>query len=171
MKKFIIIDGNALLHRAWHAIPPLTTKKGVVVNAVFGFTSIFLNILKEYQPEYICASFDLKGPTFRHQKFKEYKAQRKKQPDELYQQIPMIKEILNAFNIPIYEKENYEADDVIGSIVNFLRNKKDIEKIIFTGDLDALQLVDETIKVLTFKKGIRETKVYDFQAVEDRYGF
>lgn len=171
MEKFIIIDGNALLHRAWHAIPPLTTKKGVVVNAVFGFTSILLNIINELQPDYLCASFDLRAPTFRHDKFKEYKAKRINQPDELYAQIPIIKEILKVFNIPVYEKEAFEADDVIGTIVKSLRGRKDIEKLILTGDLDALQLVEDTIKVLTFKKGIRETKVYDIKAVKERYGF
>jgi DNA polymerase I len=171
MEKFIIIDGNALLHRAWHAIPPLKTKKGVVVNAVFGFTSILLNIINELKPDYLCASFDLRAPTFRHDKFKEYKAKRIKQPDELYAQIPIIKEILKVFNIPVYEKEGFEADDVIGSIVKSLKDRKDIEKLILTGDLDALQLVEDTIKVLTFKKGIRETKVYDIQAVQERYGF
>jgi DNA polymerase I len=171
MEKFIIIDGNALLHRAWHAIPPLTTKKGVVVNAAFGFTSILLNVIKEFKPDYLCASFDLRKPTFRHQKFKEYKAKRVKQPDELYAQIPIIKEVLKAFDIPVYEKEGFEADDVIGTIVKSLRDEKDIDKFILTGDLDALQLVEETIKVLTFKKGIRETKVYDIQAVNERYTF
>ena len=171
MKKFIIIDGNALLHRAWHAIPPLITKKGVVVNAAFGFTSILLNVIKEYQPDYLCTSFDLRGPTFRHQKFTDYKAKRVKQPDELYAQIPIIKEVLKAFSIPVYEKEGFEADDVIGTIVKSLKGRKDIEKLILTGDLDALQLVENTIKVLTFKKGIRETKVYDIKAVQERYTF
>jgi len=171
MEKFIIIDGNALLHRAWHAIPPLTTKKGVVVNAAFGFISILLNIINELKPDYLCASFDLRAPTFRHKKFTEYKAKRKKQPDELYAQIPIIKEILKTFNIPVYEKKGFEADDVIGTIVKSLKDKKDIEKLILTGDLDALQLVENTIKVLTFKKGIRETKVYDIKAVKERYGF
>jgi len=171
MKKFIIIDGNALLHRAWHAIPPLTTKKGVVVNAAFGFTSILLNVIKEFKPDYLCASFDLRKPTFRHKKFKKYKAKRIEQPDELYAQIPIIKEILKAFSIPVYEKEGFEADDVIGTIVKSLKDEKDIEKLILTGDLDALQLVEDNIKVLTFKKGIRETKVYDIRAVQERYGF
>ena len=169
MEKFIIIDGNALLHRAWHAIPPLTTKKGVLVNAVYGFTSIFLNVIKEYKPNYLCATFDLKAPTFRHKKFADYKAKRVKQPNELYQQIFAIKEVLNAFNIPIYEKKGYEADDVIGTIVKSLKNEKNIEKLILTGDLDALQLVDKTIKVLTFKKGIKDVKVYDSKAVKERY--
>ena len=171
MEKFIIIDGNALLHRAWHAIPPLTTKKGVVVNAAFGFTSILLNVINELKPDYLCASFDLRAPTFRHDKFKEYKAKRIKQPDELYAQIPIIKEILKAFDIPVYEKKGFEADDVIGTIVKSLKNRKDIEKFILTGDLDALQLVEKTIKVLTFKKGIRETKIYDIKAVQERYSF
>ena len=169
MKRFIIIDGNALLHRAWHALPPLTTKKGVLVNAAYGFTSILLNIIKEYKPNYLCAAFDLKAPTFRHKMFADYKAKRIKQPDELYNQIPIIKEILESFNIPIYEKKGYEADDVIGTIVKSLKNKKDIEKLILTGDLDTLQLIDKTIKVLTFKQGIKDMRIYDNKAVKERY--
>ena len=95
MKKFIIIDGNAMLHRAWHAIPQLNTKDGVMVNAAFGFTSMFLKIISELKPDYICSTFDMRAKTFRHEKFENYKAKRIKQPDELYNQIPIIKEILN----------------------------------------------------------------------------
>lgn len=169
MKKFIIIDGNALLHRAWHALPPLTTKSGILINAAYGFTSILLKIISEHKPDYICSTFDLKAPTFRHQKYKEYKAQRIKQADELYEQIPIIKEVLSAFTIPVYEKNGFEADDIIGTIANKLRSEKDIETYILTGDLDTLQLVDETTKILTFRKGINDVVIYDIDAVKERY--
>src|SRR3989344_3429241 len=110
-EKFIIIDGNALLHRAWHALPPtLTTRSGQIVNAVYGFTTILLKVLKDLQPDYLAVTFDLAAPTFRHQQYQAYKAQRVKQPDELYAQIPLIKEVVQAFAIPVYEKSGYEAD-------------------------------------------------------------
>lgn len=170
MKKFIIIDGNALLHRAWHAIPPLTTKSGILINAAYGFTSIFLKIINEQKPDYICATFDMKAPTFRHEKYEEYKAHRVKQPDELYSQIPIIKEMLTAFDVPIFEKSGFEADDVIGTISDSLKNRKDLEIFILTGDLDTLQLVNKNTKILTFRKGINDIVIYDIDAVKERYG-
>ena len=101
--KFVIFDGNALLHRAYHALPPLTTSKGVLINAAYGFTTIFLRVLKELKPAYVAVTFDRKEPTFRHEVFKEYKAQREKKPQELYDQIAIIKEIVTAFGVPIFE--------------------------------------------------------------------
>jgi len=112
-KKLILIDSNALIHRAYHALPPLTTKTGEIVNAVYGYTSVLLNVLNKFKPEYIVAAFDLKEPTFRHKEFKDYKATRVKAPDDLYEQIPRVKELVRAFNIPIVEKSGYEADDLI----------------------------------------------------------
>jgi len=112
-KKLILIDSNALIHRAYHALPPLTTKKGELVNAAYGFTSVLLNVLNRFKPDYIAAAFDLKEPTFRHKEFKDYKATRVKAPDELYEQIPLVKKIVEAFNIPVVEKEGYEADDLL----------------------------------------------------------
>src|SRR3989338_9908200 len=115
--KFIVIDGNALLHRAWHALPPtMQTKTGEVVNAVYGFTMILLKVLKDLKPEYLAVTFDLKGPTFRHEQYKEYKATRMKAPDELYEQIPRIKELVQAFKIPIFELQGFEADDLLGTL-------------------------------------------------------
>lgn len=169
MKKFIIIDGNAILHRAWHAIPQLNTKDGIMINAAFGFTSMFLKIISELRPDYICSTFDMRAKTFRHEKYEDYKAGRVKQPDELYNQIPIIKEILGSFDVPIFEKSGYEADDLIGTIAEKLRGKKDIEVYIVTGDMDCLQLVGENIKVYTFKKGITEAFVYNDAAVYERY--
>ena len=114
-KKLILIDSNAIIHRAYHALPPLTTKKGELVNAVYGFTSVLLNVLNRFKPDYIAATFDLKEPTFRHKEFKDYKATRVKAPDDLYEQIPQVKKMVSAFNIPIVEKEGYEADDLIAT--------------------------------------------------------
>ncbi|MBI4653223.1 DNA polymerase I [Candidatus Kuenenbacteria bacterium] len=171
--KFIIIDGNALLHRAWHALPPLYTKKGELVNVVYGFAMIFLKVLKELKPTHFVVTFDKKALTFRHKIFEKYKAQRAKQPDEFYNQIPQVKELLEAFNIPSCEKDGYEADDLIGTISHQLTIANltiGIETIIVTGDLDTLQLVNENTKVYTLKKGITETIIYDAKAVQERYG-
>src|SRR4030066_584568 len=107
MSKIVLIDGNALVHRAFHALPKLTTKKGELVNAVYGFISVLLKVLKELKPDYVAATFDLAAPTFRHKEFKAYKATRVKAPQELYDQIPKVKEVVKAFNIPIYEKEGF----------------------------------------------------------------
>src|SRR3989304_7328526 len=102
-KKLLIVDGNAILDRGWHALPPLTTKQGLLVNAVYGFTAILMKALKDIKPDYVAMTFDKKGPTLRHRIYAEYKAHRPKQPDELYNQLPLIKEVVRAFNIPIYE--------------------------------------------------------------------
>lgn len=170
-KKLVIIDSNALLHRAWHAIPPLSTKDGVLVNAVYGFTTLLLKIIKDLEPDYLLAAFDLAGKTFRHEEYKEYKAQRVKQADEFYQQIPLAKEILSAFNIPVITKEGFEADDVIGTIAdNTYKKYKNLKTIIITGDLDALQLVNNRTEVLTLRHGFNDTIVYDLNAVKERYG-
>ena len=171
MKKLILIDGNALVHRAFHALPPLTSPNGIVTNAVFGFSSILIKTIKELKPDYIAAAFDLKGPTFRHEKFAEYKIHRGKAPQELYTQIPLVKEVLTAFGVPIYEKEGYEADDLIGTLATKAKSQKNLKIIIATGDLDALQLVDgKRVAVFTLRKGVSDTVVYDQDAVFARYG-
>jgi len=168
MKKFIIIDGNALVHRAFHAIPPMTNKEGKMLNAVYGFTSILLRIFKELEPTYLAVTFDLAAQTFRHKEYKEYKAQRAKQPEELYAQMTEIKELLRAMQISIYEKEGYEADDLIATLATKVDGT--VEKIIATGDMDTLQLVNEHTKIYTLKKGVADIAIYDIKAVIDRYG-
>lgn len=168
-EKFVIIDGNALIHRAFHALPPLTTTSGEVVNAVYGFTSILLKVLKEIKPDYIAATFDLAAPTFRHEEYEEYKATRVKAAQELYDQIPRVKDVVRAFNIPIFEQEGFEADDLIGTVAQKLKNR-DIETIIVTGDMDTLQLVDDHTSVYTLKKGLGETTTFGPKEVEERYG-
>jgi DNA polymerase I len=174
-KRLILIDGNAIMHRAYHALPPLNTKKGELVNAVYGFTSTILSVIEKFKPDYIAASFDLAGPTFRHVEYKEYKATRAKAPDEFYAQIPRVKEVVEALNIPIYEKQGYEADDVIGTLAKQSENLENppaggIENIIVTGDLDTLQLVSNKTKVYTMRRGLSDSVIYDLEKVKERYG-
>lgn len=170
-KKLILIDGHALVHRAFHALPPLTSPKGVVTNAVYGFGAVLLKILKDFRPEYVAATFDLAAPTFRHEEFADYKAHREKAPDELHAQVPLVKIMLQGFGIPIYEKEGFEADDMIGSLAVTASKEKNLQVIIVTGDLDTLQLVSgDDIVVCTLKKGVSDTVVYDEKEVHKRYG-
>ncbi|KKP67007.1 MAG: polymerase protein [Candidatus Moranbacteria bacterium GW2011_GWE1_35_17] len=174
-KRIVLLDGNAIIHRSFHALPPFTTKKGELVNAVYGFASTLLAVIDKFKPEYIVATFDLKGPTFRHDQFEDYKATRAKAPDELYSQIERVKEVVKTFNIPIYEKEGFEADDMIGTIakkfsVSGSQFTDDIEVVIVTGDMDTLQLVDDKIKVYTMSRGLSKAVLYDREAVTTRYG-
>ena len=174
MKKLILIDANALVHRAFHALPPLTSPQGVIVNAVYGFTSVLLKTIKDMQPDYMAAAFDLAGPTFRHEEFEEYKAHRQKAPDELYAQIPLIQEVLKAFGIEIFTKEGYEADDLIGSLAEKAKKNQQnvgLQTVILTGDLDTLQLVeDDKVVVFTLRKGVSDTVTYNEKSVLERYG-
>lgn len=169
-KILVLLDGNALIHRAYHALPPLTTKNGETVQAVYGFAMTLLSVLEKFHPEYIAATFDLEGKTFRDDMYAEYKATRTAAPDDLYAQIPRVKELVRAFNIPIYEKEGYEADDVIGTLAK-QSEAEDIEVIIVTGDSDELQLVTPQVKVFMLRKGIKDIALYDEAAVVAKYGF
>lgn len=173
MKSFkqtiLLLDGNALLHRAWHAIPPLTTKDGLVVNAAYGFAMIVEKMLNVHSPEYMAVAWDVDGGTFRDEIFADYKAQREKKERELYDQIPIIQKILKAFGIPSIEAPGFEADDILGTLSK-KASDAGMRALIVTGDLDSLQLVDENVEVLFFQKGISETKLYDLAAVKERYG-
>lgn len=171
MKRLIIIDGNAIIHRAYHALPPMTTKSGKMVNAVYGFTSMLLKAWRDLKPEYIAVTFDMSGPTFRHEKYDKYKATRVKADQELYDQIPMVHDLVRAFNIPIYEKSGYEADDVIGTVVKKNKKNPDLEILIVTGDKDTLQLIDKNVKVFTLRKGMSDTVIYDAEEVKKTFGF
>lgn len=171
-KRFVIIDGNAVVHRAFHALPPLRTKKGELVNAVYGFLVVFLKAVKEFQPDFVAAAFDVKGPTFRHKKYGAYKAKRPKAPDELYEQIPKVKRVLEGFGVKIFEKEGYEADDIIGTMARTAPRKQivpPLETIIVSGDLDALQLINQNTKVYVLRKGVKDTVVYDEEKVREKY--
>lgn len=169
-KKLMIVDGNALIHRAFHALPPLKNQAGELVNAVYGFTTILFRALKDLRPSHAVITFDVAGGTFRNKQYAEYKAHRKTQPDELYAQIPMVKDLVHAMGIPTVELKGFEADDVIGTISKQLDKKSDILSIIVTGDMDTLQLVDDNTKVYTMRKGIADTIMYDAKAVMERYG-
>jgi len=170
-KIFIILDANSIMHRSYHALPPLTTKDGELVNAVFGFSSILMTILLQEEPAYIAAAFDTKAPTFRHKAYKEYKAGRVKAPDEFYNQIPRIMEIVETLNIPIFKMDGFEADDIIGTIVT--RNEKEHPELhnkIVTSDMDAMQLVTEKTCVGNLHKGYRESSCFYPEDVMEKYG-
>lgn len=168
-EKLILIDSHALIHRAFHALPPFRTKKGELVNAVYGYATTLIKVLTQFKPDYVVACFDFPSATFRHEKFAEYKATRKKAPDELYSQIPIVKDLVRAFNIPLLEKEGYEADDIIATVAK-MASKENIQTIIVTGDLDTLQLVDKNTKVFTLRRGIQDTVLYDESEVYKKLG-
>lgn len=172
-KRLLIIDANSLIHRAFHALPPFRTRKGEMTNAVYGFLLVLFKAIKEFHPDYIAAAFDVPGPTKRHKKFKEYKAKREKAADELYEQIPMVKEMLAALNIATYEKEGFEADDILGTLAKKVPKKQvkpPLETIIVSGDLDMLQLVNKNTKVYTQRKGLQDSVLYNEKAVKERFG-
>jgi len=172
-KKLIIIDSNSLIHRAFHALPPLTNKKGELINAVYGFCLVFLKILRELQPDHIAATFDFPGPTIRHKEFKEYKAKRPKAPAELYSQIPKVKEILKAFNVNFLEKQGFEADDLIATICQKTQKQQifpEIQIYILTGDSDACQLINKNVKIYTLGRRIKEEIIYDENKIKEKFG-
>lgn len=164
MGKKFILDANSLIHRVYHALPYLQSPQGIPTNAIYGMANIVLRIIDEH-PDYLIACFDSPAPTFRHLKFKEYKATRPKIADDLKTQIPLIKKLFNLLNIPVVEKLNYEADDLIGSLLD----EKDLN-IIISGDLDTLQLVNQNTVVYFLKKGFKEIEIYDEKKVEEKYG-
>lgn len=167
--KLVLIDGHAMLYRAFYAFPPtLTTRSGTLVNAVYGFTRILLNLIGELSPKYLAASFDI-GKTFRHQQYPEYKAHREKMPDELKAQEKIVYRVVSTLNIPVHTKDGFEADDVIGTLATRASQNK-VESIIVTGDMDALQLVNQdTIKVYVPGRGQKPTQIFDSQAVRQKY--
>jgi len=167
--KFFLLDANALLHRAWHALPPLTNPQGKVVNAVYGMMMVVLKLLQEKKPDAFIAAWDTEAPTFRHEAYKEYKAHREEQPDELYDQVPFVKEGLTHLGIDSVELDGYEADDIIGTLA-YRAKKEGYDVTIITGDRDALQLVQSGISVLAFKKGVTDTVTFDEAEVKKQYG-
>ncbi|SCG83779.1 DNA polymerase I [Proteiniborus sp. DW1] len=165
---FMIIDGNSLLHRAFHALPLLMNKDGVYTNGVYGFLTMFYKVTEEYKPDYISVVFDKKSPTFRHIEFEEYKAGRAKTPSELGMQFPILKEIIDYLNVHRIEVDGYEADDLAGTLSR-IGEENGLQVIIVTGDKDYLQLASENTKVLLTRKGISNIEVFDKQAVIERY--
>lgn len=166
-QKFLIVDSNALMHRAYYALPKLKDKQGKVVNAIYGFLACLLKILQEQNPLYIVAVFDSPGKTFRHLEYPLYKATRTKAPDELYAQFPETKKILESLGIPVLEKTGYEADDLIGVMAQKVKDPK-IKVLILTGDFDLLQLVNTQVNVLLLKQGVSQTILYSLNKTREK---
>ena len=166
MKKLFLIDGNSFYYRAFFAIKSLSNSSGQPTNAVYGFITMLNKLLKEQKPDYLAIAFDKKGPTFRHDKFKDYKITRRPMPDELLSQLPYIREYIKAFHIPIFEMDGFEADDILATLAR-KASECSIQTYIATGDKDALQLVGEYVKIYnTHKDGM----IYDQGKVKERFG-
>jgi DNA polymerase-1 len=199
-KIIILIDASALIYRAYYALPPLTTKDRVLVNAAYGFTSALLRAIKDFHPEYLAVAFDSKQPTFRHKEYKEYKSHRPKAPEDLISQLPYVREVCKVLNMPILEMPGYEADDIIGTISTKLtpyppatpeqtcplakqseaarahacdggRGTLHLKTIIVTGDMDVLQLVNKNTQVFSMARGVNQAVLYDEKKVQEKYGF
>ena len=170
MKKLLILDSNSILNRAFYGVRYLSAKDGTPTNAIYGFLNILLKLIKEQEPDYICAAFDVKAPTFRHKQYEGYKAQRKPMPEGLVAQMPLAKDVLRAMGVTILEKEGYEADDIIGTVAR-LCEESEISCFIATGDKDDLQLASDKTKVIltVTKSGYNETIIYDDKAVKEKY--
>lgn len=168
MKKLVVIDGNSLANRAFYAIPVLSNSQGVITNAVYGFSSMLMRIIKQEKPDFLAVAFDVSRKVFRHEQYPEYKAQRKGMPEELRGQMGLIKDVLRAMNIAIYELPGYEGDDVIGSMVRWAE-EQGIESVILTGDKDSFQLITDKTSVHFTKRGISDLGLYDYKTFHEEY--
>jgi len=182
--RLLLIDGNSLFHRAYHALPPITDKSGEMANAVFGFSNMLIKATNEIKPTHVVCVFDTSAPTFRHIEFEKYKATRPAPPADLYPQLPKVKKVLDAFGIAYFEKEGYEADDIIATIASQVvdssqltvhRHKKTVNRepitvIILSGDRDCLQLVDREVRVQMPGWNLQETTLYGAKEVKQKYG-
>lgn len=167
MEKLILIDGNSLINRAFYALPILNNVKGEPVNAVYGFANMLIKAINDYKPDYIAVAFDLHAPTFRHKIYAEYKAGRRKMPDELASQLPILKDMLRLMNVKILEKETYEADDIIGT----MSRRFPVKSIILTGDRDSLQLINDNVDVYLTKRGLSEILAVNDKNIVENFGF
>jgi DNA polymerase I-like protein with 3'-5' exonuclease and polymerase domains len=172
MKRFVLVDGNALLHRAFHATPPLTTSKGELINAVYGFTNMLLKSWDDLKPDYMAIAWDKKAPTFRHQEYTQYKATRGPADETLSSQYDRVHEVVKALEVPEFGLAGYEADDLIGTLARLsVEQEPEIEVIILTGDRDIMQTINEKVKVLMPKKTLTDVGLYGIQEFIDRFGF
>jgi DNA polymerase I len=169
MKKLVLIDGHSIAFRAFYGLPLLSNASGMYTNAVYGFTMMLLKLLEEERPTHMLVAFDAGKITFRHQEFAEYKGSRQKAPSELHEQFPLLEELLDRFGIKYFQLENYEADDVIGTLAHS-EEVRDMEVLIVSGDKDLLQLVNEHVSLLFTRKGVTETERYGVQEIEEKYG-
>ncbi len=172
MERLLLLDGNGLIYRGYYALidQPLTTSKGELVTAVFGFTNIVLRAIADVHPDRIAVAFDLGKPTFRHERYAEYKATRTRMPDDMRDQIPKVRDVVKALGIPVYEREGFEADDVIATLTG-QAEAADLEVTILTGDLDMLQLVTERTRLMvSLRGGVANTVAYDLAKIDERWG-
>jgi len=171
-RRLVLLDAHAILHRAYHALPDFTAPNGEPTGALYGLVAMLLKIVEELKPDYLVACFDLPEPTHRHDAYEKYKAGRVKTEDSLVTQIDRSRDIFEAFGIRIYEHAGFEADDMLGTIVEQVKPQKDLEVVIASGDMDTLQLIDKKkVQVYTLRKGIKDTILYDEKAVRERFGF
>jgi len=176
MNRLVLIDGNAILHRAYHALPTLTNKAGEPTQAVYGFVSILFRVIEDLKPTHLAVAFDRPGPTFRNELFKNYQAQRPEMEKELSSQVGKVHQVVEAMQIPVYELDGFEADDVLGtiakqsSVVRHQSSDKIDEVVIVTGDRDLLQLVNDKVKLFMPVKGLNEGKLFGEKEVEERMG-
>lgn len=176
MNRLVLIDGNAILHRAYHALPRLTTPEGTIVNAVYGFVSMLIKVWNDFKPTHVAVAFDRPEPTFRKSMYTAYQAARPRMADDLVAQVALVHDVVAAFGIPIFEAAGFEADDVIGTLAAKVKGKRQTEKggmdeiIIVTGDRDLLQLVDDRVKVFMPTKGLSEGKLYGEAEVVEKFG-
>jgi len=171
-KRLVLLDAHAIIHRAYHALPDFTSATGEPTGALYGLSAMLLKIIQDLKPDYLAAAYDLPGPTYRHDAYDGYKAKRAKTEDALAVQIDRSRDVFAAFNIPIYEHPGFEADDMLGTIVEQVSKNKELDVIIASGDMDTMQLVSgKRVQVYTLKKGIKDTILYDEKGVEERFGF
>ncbi len=168
-KTLMVVDGNSLLHRAFHALPLLTNKEGLYTNAVYGFFLMLLSALGMVKPDYLAIAFDMKGKTFRHDMYTDYKAGRKETPDELIPQFDLLKEALRGISIPVLESEGYEADDILG-MLSKLAASRDADAVLLTGDRDSLQLISDRCSVMLTRKGVSELALFNKEKLAEVYG-
>ncbi len=168
-EKMIVIDGHSLMHRAFYGLPLLSNSKGLHTNVIYGFINMINKLIEEYKPDYISIAFDTKSPTFRHKEYADYKAGRKKMADEMSEQIPVLKQVLDAMNIKRLEIEGYEADDILGTVAK-QADEHNIFTYIVTGDKDSFQLINENVNILYTKRGITDVDIYDEQKLMEAYG-
>ncbi len=171
MQTLVLIDGNALLHRAYHATPPFSTSKGELVNAVYGFSAMLLRTISDLKPDFLAVAWDERGPTFRHQAYTQYKATRGPMEDGLSIQYKRVHEVDRAFNIPEFSLSGYEADDLIGTLAIQAVKTQDLEVVVVTGDRDIMQIIDEKIKTFMPKKTLQDVGLYGVEEFVGKYGF
>src|SRR5450830_1198011 len=171
-KTLVLLDAHAIIHRAYHALPEFLASSGEPTGALYGLSTMLMKIISDLKPDYIVACYDLPQKTFRHEAYDQYKAGRAKTDDALILQLKNSRQIFEAFGVPIYDAPGFEADDVLGTIVEKLEKNNNINIIIASGDMDTMQLIDDKkVQVFTLKKGINDTILYDEDKVVERFGF